>query len=50
MCDAFESATPGSVVKVDGMWLSSALSTDDPDIEVYDSFEQNVRVPEEEVK
>jgi S1-C subfamily serine protease len=50
-CDVFESATPGSIVKVEGMWLSSAYSDaviDNPDITVGKTFTQNVRVPEEE--
>jgi S1-C subfamily serine protease len=45
VCDVFESATPGSLVKVEGRYLASA-----PEFgkEIGDEFAQNVRVPREE--
>ena len=48
VCDAFESATPGSIVRVHGRWLDSSFDVEDPDILPGDSWTQNVRVPEEE--
>jgi S1-C subfamily serine protease len=48
VCDAFESATPGSIVKVRGRYLDSAYSVEDPDIWPGDTWTQNVRVPPEE--
>jgi S1-C subfamily serine protease len=44
-CDAFESATPGSIVNVDGYYITSAYQADH---DVFDSFSQNVRVPRDE--
>lgn len=47
VCDVFESATPGSLVKVEGRYLASA-----PEFgkEIGDEFAQNVRVPREEAR
>ena len=49
VCDAFESATPGSIVRVRGRYLESAYDVEDPDILPGGAWTQNVRVPEEEV-
>ena len=52
VCDAFESATPGSIVKVEGRYLDNADGV--AQVEGYedtlpgDPWTQNVRVPEEE--
>lgn len=48
VCDAFESATPGSLVKVHGRYLDSAYAYSDPDILPGDSWSLNVRVPRED--
>jgi S1-C subfamily serine protease len=45
VCDVFESATPGSLVKVGGRYLASAPGAG---VEIGDEFAQNVRVPREE--
>jgi S1-C subfamily serine protease len=46
VCDVIESATPNSLVKVEGLWLASALLSDD--VQIGDPFVQNVRVPPED--
>jgi S1-C subfamily serine protease len=48
VCDAFESATPGSIVKVHGRFLESAYAYEDPNILPGDPWSVKVRVPPEE--
>jgi hypothetical protein len=45
VCDAFESATPGSIVRVDGYYITSAYAAGK---DLFDDFSQNVRVPRDE--